>query len=194
MGHIFYLMGKSASGKDQIHRTLLSEKELNLKEVVLYTTRPMRAGEENGREYHFITEEKVKELEKTGKIIEQRCYETVHGPWRYLTVDDGQILLEKNDYLMIGTLESYLGMKKYFGSQALIPLYIYVEDGIRLERALKRERMQSNPRYAEMCRRFLADEADFSRDKLQEAGINDGYENLDFSECIGNLRKVIRGK
>ncbi len=41
---------------------------------------------------------------------------------------------------MIGTLESYQKMKEYFGETVLIPIYIEVEDGERLCRALDRER------------------------------------------------------
>lgn len=67
-------------------------------------------------------------------------YQTVHGPWYYFTADDGQVDLEKNNYLGIGTLESYLKLKEYYGEDALCPLYVEVEDGIRLERALKREK------------------------------------------------------
>ena len=46
MGKIFYIMGKSASGKDRIYSLLVENKELNLKKLILYTTRPIRAGEE----------------------------------------------------------------------------------------------------------------------------------------------------
>ena len=47
MGRIFYLMGKSATGKDTVYKELLHVKP-ELKTVVPYTTRPIRAGEENG--------------------------------------------------------------------------------------------------------------------------------------------------
>ena len=40
MGKIFYIMGKSASGKDKIYSRLAGNKELNLKKLILYTTRP----------------------------------------------------------------------------------------------------------------------------------------------------------
>lgn len=192
MGHIYYLMGKSASGKDQLRKALMEDPELGLREVVLYTTRPMRLGEQNGREYFFISERQVEALEASGKIIEERCYQTVHGPWRYLTVDDGQICLEQADYLMIGTLESYGKVREYFGKDALVPLYIYVEDGIRLERALKREQQENQPKYAELCRRFLADEADFSSEKLKDAGISEYFENVDFAHCLKSIKAVIR--
>ena len=51
MGKIFYIMGKSASGKDKIYSILLADQELNLRKMVLYTTRPVREGEENGKQY-----------------------------------------------------------------------------------------------------------------------------------------------
>ena len=50
MGKLFYIMGKSASGKDHIYTALLSQEHLSLKRLVLYTTRPQRDGEEEGRE------------------------------------------------------------------------------------------------------------------------------------------------
>lgn len=63
-------------------------------------------------------------------------------------MDDGQIDLGSDDYFMIGTLESYEGTRNYFGADVLVPLYIEVEDGERLQRALDRERQQTEPKYA----------------------------------------------
>ena len=54
MGKIYYLMGKSASGKDHIYENLIQETALDLKPFVLYTTRPIRSGEQDGREYFFM--------------------------------------------------------------------------------------------------------------------------------------------
>ena len=50
MGKMVYLMGKSSTGKDTIYRELLKSSSLQLKKIVPYTTRPMRAGEKEGRE------------------------------------------------------------------------------------------------------------------------------------------------
>ena len=41
-------------------------------------------------------------------MIEARSYSTMHGIWYYFTADDGQVDLTQDDYLGIGTLESYL--------------------------------------------------------------------------------------
>ena len=121
MGHIFYVMGKSASGKDTIYK-ILRERLPQIRTVVPYTTRPIRAGERDGVEYYFVTGKRLADLEKQGKIIEKRTYQTIYGPWSYATVDDGQIDLGSHDYFMIGTLESYEGTRNYFGADVLVPL------------------------------------------------------------------------
>lgn len=184
MGKIFYLMGKSSSGKDTMFKKLIEDKALGLKTIVGYTTRPMREGERDGVEYFFVDEEKMLSLEAEGKVIERRSYNTVHGIWSYFTVDDGQVNLDSDDkYLLIGTLESYEKVRNYYGKEYLIPLYISVDDGLRLQRALDRERQQDNPKYAEMCRRFLADEADFSTENIDRCEITVSYENVDLESC-----------
>lgn len=192
MGKIFYVMGKSASGKDTIYQRLMEEYPFQT--VVLYTTRPKREGESDGREYHFVTETELRNFEKSGKIIELRRYNTVHGIWCYFTVDDGQINLKERDYLLIGTLESYKKMQEYYGKENFVPLYIEVEDGQRLQRALYREMQQVQPKYAEMCRRYLADEKDFSEENLQACGVRKCYQNMDLEQCLREIRKDIEGE
>ncbi|MDO5292566.1 MAG: guanylate kinase [bacterium] len=195
MSHkIYVVMGKSASGKDTIYKELAKDRELQLKEVVTYTTRPIREGEREGVEYHFVTEEKLDALEKEGKIIEHRTYQTVYGAWHYFTVEDEQIDLKNHDYVLIGTLESYRQILAYYGSEIVKPIYVEVESGERLERALSRERKQPEPKYAEMCRRFLADEQDFSEEMIKEAGILVRFQNKDLRKCIGEIKAFIQAK
>ena len=186
MGKIYYMMGKSSSGKDTLYKEVLKALP-KLKTLVLYTTRPIREGEQEGIEYHFVTDEELERFEKAGKIIEERTYDTVYGAWKYATIEDGQINLAAYDYLVIGTLESYAGMKKCYGAENLVPIYIEVEDGERLSRALSRERQQEQPKYEEMCRRFLADQEDFSEENLEEAGIVRRYYNDDKVQCLEKI-------
>lgn len=183
MGKIVYLMGKSSSGKDTIYRELLKESGDKLKKIVPYTTRPIRVGEKNGVQYFFTEEEGYQELALEGKIVEERVYHTFHGLWRYFTVDDGQIDLQNNSYIMIGTLEAYAKMQAYFGPQQILPVMIELDDGVRLQRALDREKNQEHPKYEEMCRRFLADSEDFSQEKIHAAGITRTFCNDDLSRC-----------
>ena len=197
MGKIFCIIGKSSTGKDTIYRFLLEQKELKLKKIVTYTTRPMRAGEQDGVEYFFCDDKRAEELEAAGKVIELRAYHTIYGVWKYFTVDDGQVDFGKESSIVTSTVEQYLKLREYYGKENVVPIYIEVEDGERLERAIARERQQVTPKYEEMCRRFLADAADFSEEKLKEAQItrrfvNDSLEGVE-TEIVSYI-KSNRGK
>lgn len=186
MGKIYCFMGKSSSGKDTVFQKVKQQLPA-LKPVVPYTTRPMRVGELDGETYFFISPEQLSAYGTDGKVIEARHYHTVQGIWSYATIDDGQIVLAKNSYLLITTLESYEKIVLYYGKSNVVPLYIEVEDGLRLQRALERERRQAKPDYAELCRRFLADQEDFCEEKLSAAGIGERYENVDLSRCVAAI-------
>lgn len=191
MGKIFYIMGKSATGKDTIYKELSLRFQDRLKNIVSYTTRPIREGETQGVEYFFVTEEDAVKLQQEGRVIELREYQTVMGPWKYFTVNDDQIDLSRNDYLVIGTLESYLSMRQFFGEETVIPIYIEVEDGDRLERAVSRERKQAAPNFSEICRRYLADEQDFSGEKLMQAGIERRFRNAILEAAVSEIASYI---
>ncbi len=191
MGKIFFILGKSCSGKDTIFSEIKENKNLDLKTVVGYTTRPMRENETDGTEYFFVDRDRLEELQNDGKVIEVRHYDTVHGVWSYFTVDDGQIDLENSDYLYIGTLESYEQIRDYYGDEVVVPIYVEVEQGERLKRAVLRELEQSEPKYEELCRRFLADEKDFREEEIKRLGIEKKYINDDLKNCIEEIEKDI---
>ena len=192
MNHIFYIMGKSSSGKDTFFRRAVSE--LGLKPIVLYTTRPIRDNEKDGREYHFVDRAKFDEMIENGMVIEKRVYDTIYGEWIYFTAVDS-ISLDSGSCIGIGTLESYLEIKEHFGGDTVIPIYIEVADDIRLIRAIERERTQSVPKYTELCRRFIADSEDFSEDKLSEAGIDVRFDNSGEQEkCFSEIKRYISEK
>lgn len=192
MGKIFYIMGKSSSGKDTIYKRLLECSDPAFQTITMYTTRPIREGEQDGVEYYFVTDETRQELEQAGRIIELRSYHTVHGVWNYFTVKDEQIDLEAYDYLVIGTLESYAKMRQYFGKEKLVPILIELDDGERLQRALDREKTQKYPRYQELCRRYLADENDFAAEKLAEAEIEKSFYNDELEKCLLEIQAYIK--
>lgn len=187
MGKIVYLMGKSSTGKDTIYKRLLENDEVELHTIVPYTTRPIRAGETEGVEYFFTNEEGFRKLKAEEKLIEDRAYDTCLGMWRYFTVNDEQIDLERKNYVIIGTLESYNRTKEFFGEDKLLPVLVELDDGIRLQRALDREKAQDEPKYREMCRRFLADAEDFAEEKIEEAGITRRFINKDLQQCLQEI-------
>ena len=187
MGRIYYLLGKSATGKDTLYKEILKRRP-KLRTVTMYTTRPIREGETDGVEYFFTGREELERQLASGKVIESRTYQTIAGPWTYYTVDDGQFnVADDESCLMIGTLESYEKMCTYFEAGKMVPVYIEVPDGIRLLRAVKREENQKKPNYREVCRRYLADEKDFSEENLERLGITKRYQNTDMEMCLEEI-------
>ena len=194
MGKIFCLMGKSSSGKDTIYKYLIADQELRLKRIVPYTTRPIRQGEQEGVEYHFVNAEQMFEYEKSGQMIEKRAYETVHGTWYYFTVCEKQMNLETEDYLVIRTLESWRSMCRHFGRDKVIPVYIEVKNSIRRKRAIAREKEQKVPDYPEMRRRYRADGKDFSEKILTEEGIVKRFQNENLEMCLREIKLFIQSE
>lgn len=193
MTEVLYLMGKSSSGKDTVKNKLveaLIDNNASVKELVIYTTREIRAGELNGVDYNFVTEDIYQQLVNENKIIEARTYHKVQGTVRYFTVFDENFMEEKVDYVIgVGTLESYNKLLEYFKGTnykelSIKPIYLDVENGVRLLRAIRRELKEDKEKqnFEEVCRRFDADEEDYSQEKIKESGIvkiflNDNIEN-----------------
>ena len=187
MGKIVCLMGKSSSGKDTIYKRLLEQDKVGLRAIVPYTTRPIRAGEREGVEYHFTDEEHFRKMLGQGCVIEDRVYHTCLGIWRYFTVADGEVDLAHHTYVMIGTLEAYMRIQSFYGADKVLPVMIELDDGERLQRALDREKAQDHPKYEEMCRRFLADAEDFSEENLKNAGIDRRFYNDEVDRCLKEI-------
>ena len=184
-------MGKSASGKDKMYELLIESCPF-LHPLVIYTTRPIRTGEEDGVQYHFIDRDFLDRKSEEGKIIESRDYNTVMGVWTYCTIDDGTFKSGGPDLIAIGTLESYGKVRDYYGHDNVIPIYIETEDGERLERAIKRERKQEAPNFLEVCRRFIADSEDFSEENLEKYGITKRFGNNGTKEeCLSEITEYI---
>jgi guanylate kinase len=60
-GKLIILTGLPASGKDTLMNRLL-EAHPEIKKIITYTDRPVRVGEIHGSDYHFISNDKFKEL------------------------------------------------------------------------------------------------------------------------------------
>lgn len=190
MAKIFCIMGKSSSGKDTIYRKLLKDKKLALKKIITYTSRPMRDGEKEGVQYFFRTKDEMDAFEKQSRLVEKRVYHTILGDWYYFTVDDGQVEKDGN-YVIITTLDQFAKIRDYWKKDCVLPIYIEVDDGERLKRALRREMSQEKPQYEEMCRRFLADNKDFSKENLEAAKVDRVFENRTLTETVETISSYI---
>lgn len=148
---ILALFGKSGAGKDTVQKWLVSNFS-NMKGIVSCTTRPKREHEHDGIDYHFIDN-----IEFTKKVLDGTMLEaTSFRDWFYGTPFD------ELDYNLIN-----VGVFNIHGIECLLedsrlsvlPVMIDAPDKTRLKRNLSREK---NPDCEEICRRFLADEKDFS--------------------------------
>ncbi len=196
MTNIFYIMGKSATGKDTIYKKI--KENIEIKEYILYTTRPIRVGEKDGVNYHFTTHDEIENCKQQGKVIESRTYNTVQGPWTYATIDDEQ-LKQQGNILTVGTLESYIKMKKYYENNTetkVIPIYIHIDEDERRKRAIEREKEQEKPDFAEVERRLKADNIDFSEENLKNCNITqkETFKNYDLEKCVNEILKYIKEK
>ena len=80
----------------------------------------------------------------------------------------------------------------YIGSAYKHLQVISQDDEKRLERSMKREKKQPVPNYDEVCRRFLADQKDFSEENIQRAGITKRFSNNgDRQLCMDEVAEYI---
>ncbi|MBO4767850.1 MAG: guanylate kinase, partial [Lachnospiraceae bacterium] len=143
----------------------------------------------------YVSVETMEEMERQGRVLERRDYETVNGQWSYFTADDGQFAEDAGDTLLIGTPEVYRGLVKTLGADRIVPVLVEVDDEERLFRSIWREKKQTVPNYAEVCRRFLADEKDYAPEVLEELfgmRLNRIY-NWSFEACLIQARELLSG-
>ena len=162
VGKLFCLLGKSGAGKDTLFEQVTHSPAFcgRISPVVLYTTRPKRESEVCGKHYHFVSVGQMDELERRGCIVEKRQYDTVHGVWHYFTA--AFELPERGDLITITTPHGTKKLAGKIGAQNMVLIHLVASDKTRLERSIVREGKQTRPNYAEVCRRYLADEQDFA--------------------------------
>ena len=190
---IFYLMGRSSSGKDTLYRAI-RERLPMLRPIIPYTTRPKRSREEDGKDYHFRTREQFLCAEQEGRVIESRTYQTTKGSWTYYTAADPAYVEENIHHLGIGTPAAYQSFCRQIGPGRMYGILLEVEEGVLLERALRREQGQEAPDYKELCRRFLADAGDFSEARCRGLPNLHRYPNQDLAHCTQLVCEDIKNK
>lgn len=191
MMNIFYIMGRSGSGKDTIYKELLKSSRLSgleFKQVILHTTRPMRQGEKDGREYYFITDEQFEDMRSNNKFVEIREYNTVNGVWKYGTSIDS--FNQDGCYIGIGTLESFAKLKDKFGN-SIKEIFIKVDEDKLLQRTILRANGDSKQSIDEVKRRFEADRVDFSDKKIDSVGIKKIFYNNTLDDCVSEIEQYI---
>lgn len=100
---MIHILGGSGSGKDTLVNTLLRRNEQWMERIVTCTTRPMRPGEVDGVQYHFVNEEYLKDSIDSGNCIELREYEVLNSEiWRYFTEKNN--IIRPNSKILVGAM------------------------------------------------------------------------------------------
>lgn len=148
MGKIYAILGMSASGKSTIERQLENR---GIKRIISCTTRPMREGEVQGKDYYFISDDKFNSLKEQGDLYEN----TEYRGWHYsISKTLNNIDLENNDYVVVLEPHGYKQLVEKVGKDNIVSFYVYIGDKERLMRSIYRV---PNPDLKEICRRYLSD-------------------------------------
>jgi guanylate kinase len=175
---ITILCGKSASGKDTLLKELVKD---GFEPIVSYTSRPMREGEKDGREYHFTDRETFEQMIKDDKLIEYRTYDTLVGnvpdTWYYGMAK--QEFDKGKDYVVVLDLDGAENFIGYAGKENCLVCYINAYDSNRTARAMQRGSFDET----EWKRRMKADDADFPLVRINEVCDYMIYNNTTLKDC-----------
>ena len=180
MKKIFLILGKSSAGKDTITTEVI--KELELPMALSFTTRPLRAGEVQGKEYDFITLEEFEEIKSEGRLAEKTSYVVAGGDiWYYgLTRNE----LEKGDYVIaIVNPDGAKQIKRLYGDR-VVTIEIKADRIDRLKRYIKRGGASC---IGECFRRYIQDNKDFENLKAKYEVYNDSL-----AISIEKVKRIIR--
>lgn len=85
------LVGPSASGKTEAAKLLYSI--YGIKKVITHTTRPMRIGEKDDVDYHFVSKEEFLKLKEKNYFIETTLYNGNYYGTSKSEVSDNKVLI-----------------------------------------------------------------------------------------------------
>lgn len=187
---VYFLLGKSSSGKTFIMNLLLSDQSLNLKRIKLHTNRPRRDGEDDS-EYYF--EDSIKYNEKT---FDKREYKTKseEGIWAYWCNED-EIYNSNTQYIVQGPLDmlkNYIEYSKNHEDVKVVPIMIECNEKKRLIRMIEREDEKVSPNWIELMRRTYEDELRFVEnvDLLNDCIYIYNGDNI--NKTLTNLKNIIK--
>lgn len=154
---ILAVMGQAGAGKDSFVDALIKNNYIpNAKPIINCTTRPIREHEQDGVNYHYLTNEQFAEQVINGEMLEA----TVFNDWCYGTSVNN---LDK-DCLNIGVFNpEAIEILQEASNVDLEVIYIIADDKVRLLRQLNRE---EHPDCNEIVRRFGTDKQDFSEARI----------------------------
>lgn len=117
-GKIIIISAPSGCGKSTIISHIIDDPELRLGFSISATSRAPRAGETNGKDYYFISEEEFRLFVEEGRFIEWEevykgtCYGTLSSEVERVTDNNRNLILDID-------VAGALNVKKRYGNDAL---------------------------------------------------------------------------
>lgn len=160
MRNIIVLVGKAATGKDEVEIQL--EKHFNVKRLVSHTSRPKRDGEIDGENYYFTSYENIKKMIDKGETVEHTSYIVGDEKWLY-ALSKSEINNIPKGYFGVVTVNHH-GVKQLTEidelKDRLVIIYLTSPDSKRKERYFKRDEHNPNTQ-ARWEDRVKQDDVDF---------------------------------
>lgn len=138
------IVGKAASGKDFLRKRLMGK---GMRFGISHTTRPPRVGEEHGRDYFFVSNDKFKQLIEENQMVE---YQEFNGWYYGMTIQNW----EKADVVILNA-DAVGQLSEDIKSNCLI-MYLDIDRSIREKRMVDRRDADDS-----LQRRMDADEEQF---------------------------------
>lgn len=181
------LTAKSSAGKDSVVNKLKEQYHV----PTSFTTRPKRDYEQDGKDYHFIDNNKFKELQNNDSILEYREYHTMFNGkpevW-YYGLSKGALSDTKTN-LVIVDIVGLRQLKEIFTDEELISIYIYVDDIERKTRAMKRGTFCETE-----WNRRLEDDKSLYTNYVINTEIDYVVENINLDDTIKEIQEIIKSE
>lgn len=175
---IVILIGKSASGKDLMMKHLVED---GFHPFISVTSRPMRDGEVEGKDYYFVSKNEFLNKIQNQSLLEYRSYKTLYQGnsdiWYY---GSPKIELEEDvDYVTVVDLNGMKSFLEHYGSDQIYVVSLEASDEIRKSRAMQRGSFDET----EWNRRLIDDNIKFSSEEIHKyANLELINENISISE------------
>lgn len=193
MQTIYFILGKTGSGKSTIYNKIISDKEFvnenDIKPLIYCTTRKKRENEIEGVDYYFTTMNDYLIDFRDKKVIESREYTKIdEGIVRYYTTIDNIESQKCNALICAGSVDQYFSYRKQ--GYRVIPIVIGISNYNRITRILNREKNISDNKIKEICRRFLEEDNEFNKFYEDQPTLSLFFDNNEDGNIDINLIKT----
>ncbi|MCS6987901.1 MAG: guanylate kinase [Chloroherpetonaceae bacterium] len=180
-GKLVVFTAPSGTGKSTIAKAILADIP-TLKFSVSATTRPKRDGEEDGREYYFMTKDAFEALIAKGGFIEHsRHFDNYYGT---LKSEAEKVLNAGNHLLLDLDVDGALNVKKIYGSRSLL-MFIKPPSLEALRERLLKRKTESEEKI--LMRLARADYELSLADQFDVCVVND-----DLDKAIAEIKRIIQ--